>query len=413
MSKKNCMVAQSGGPTVAINASLAGVITGVVESQEYDTIYGSVNGILGILNEHYLNLTEEIAKKDGAIDTLITTPAMFLGSCRYKLPNYLDDDSSYVYIFNQFEKLNIGAFFYIGGNDSMDTVLKLSEYAKRIGSDVKILGIPKTIDNDLCETDHTPGFGSAAKYVASSILEIAHDTFIYAVKSVTIIEVMGRDAGWLTAASALARNEYNVAPHLIYLPEAPFDKDDFLLDVKKMLFTCNNVIVAVSEGIRDREGNYISASEQSVDTFGHSQLSGAGKTLEFLVKEKLGVKVRSVELNVLQRCASHLASKTDLEEAFALGKKAVALAEQNITASMVIMNRTSNNPYTIEYGYAEIKNIANEAKSVPREWINDAGNDIEQPLVDYLTPLVQGESQVQYKNGLPAYLNVSHLAELQ
>lgn len=413
MSKKNCMVAQSGGPTVAINASLAGVITGVVESQEYDTIYGSVNGILGILNEHYLNLTEEIAKKDGAIDTLITTPAMFLGSCRYKLPNYLDDDSSYVYIFNQFEKLNIGAFFYIGGNDSMDTVLKLSEYAKRIGSDVKILGIPKTIDNDLCETDHTPGFGSAAKYVASSILEIAHDTFIYAVKSVTIIEVMGRDAGWLTAASALARNEYNVAPHLIYLPEAPFDKDDFLLDVKKMLFTCNNVIVAVSEGIRDREGNYISASEQSVDTFGHSQLSGAGKTLEFLVKEKLGVKVRSVELNVLQRCASHLASKTDLEEAFALGKKAVALAEQNITASMVTMNRTSNNPYTIEYGYAEIKNIANEAKSVPREWINDAGNDIEQPLVDYLTPLVQGESQVQYKNGLPAYLNVSHLAELQ
>lgn len=413
MSKKNCMVAQSGGPTVAINASLAGVITGVVESQEYDTIYGSVNGILGILNERYLNLTEEIAEKDGAIDTLITTPAMFLGSCRYKLPNYLDDDSSYVYIFNQFEKLNIGAFFYIGGNDSMDTVLKLSEYAKRIGSDVKILGIPKTIDNDLCETDHTPGFGSAAKYVASSILEIAHDTFIYAVKSVTIIEVMGRDAGWLTAASALARNEYNVAPHLIYLPEAPFDKDDFLLDVKKMLFTCNNVIVAVSEGIRDREGNYISASEQSVDTFGHSQLSGAGKTLEFLVKEKLGVKVRSVELNVLQRCASHLASKTDLEEAFALGKKAVALAEQNITASMVTMNRTSNNPYTIEYGYAEIKNIANEAKSVPREWINDAGNDIEQPLVDYLTPLVQGESQVQYKNGLPAYLNVSHLAELQ
>ena len=413
MSKKNCMVAQSGGPTVAINASLAGVITGVAESQEYDTIYGSVNGILGILNERYLNLTEEIAKKDGAIDTLITTPAMFLGSCRYKLPNYLDDDSSYVYIFNQFEKLNIGAFFYIGGNDSMDTVLKLSEYAKRIGSDVKILGIPKTIDNDLCETDHTPGFGSAAKYVASSILEIAHDTFIYAVKSVTIIEVMGRDAGWLTAASALARNEYNVAPHLIYLPEAPFDKDDFLLDVKKMLFTCNNVIVAVSEGIRDREGNYISASEQSVDTFGHSQLSGAGKTLEFLVKEKLGVKVRSVELNVLQRCASHLASKTDLEEAFALGKKAVALAEQNITASMVTMNRTSNNPYTIEYGYAEIKNIANEAKSVPREWINDAGNDIEQPLVDYLTPLIQGESQVQYKNGLPAYLNVSHLAELQ
>lgn len=413
MSKKNCMVAQSGGPTVAINSSLAGVIAGVTESNEYDTVYGSVNGILGILNEHYLNLTEVIAKKDGALDTLITTPAMYLGSCRYKLPNYLDDDSSYVYIFNQFEKLNIGAFFYIGGNDSMDTVLKLSEYAEKIGSDVKILGIPKTIDNDLCETDHTPGFGSAAKYVASSILEIAHDTFIYAVKSVTIIEVMGRDAGWLTAASALARNKYNAAPHLIYLPEAAFDKDDFLLDVKKMLFTCNNVIVAVSEGIRDREGNYISASEQSTDTFGHSQLSGAGKTLEFLVKEKLGVKVRSIELNVLQRCASHLASKTDLDESFTLGKKAVALAEQNITASMVTMKRVSNAPYTIEYGHAEIKNIANEATSVPREWINDAGNDIEQPLLDYLTPLIQGESKVAYQNGLPVYLDVSHLAKLQ
>lgn len=407
---KNCMVAQSGGPTVAINASLAGVIQGVIDSQNYDTVYGSVNGILGILNEHYLNLSELI-EKENCLDTLKTTPAMYLGSCRYKLPDFLDDDSSYVYIFNQFEKLNIGAFFYIGGNDSMDTVLKLSEYAKKIGSDIKILGIPKTIDNDLCETDHTPGFGSAAKYVASSLLEVAHDTFIYAVKSVTIVEIMGRDAGWLTAASALARNEYNSAPHLIYLPEVPFDKDDFLMQVKKLLFTHNNVIVAVSEGIRDINGNYISASEQSVDTFGHSQLSGVGKTLEFLVKENLGVKVRSIELNVLQRAAAHLASKTDLDESFALGQKAVALSEEGITASMVTMKRTSNAPYTIVYDYAEIKNIANEAKSVPREWINDAGCDIEQPLYDYLYPLIQGETNVTYKNGLPVYMNVSHLSE--
>ena len=278
----------------------------------------------------------------------------------------------------------------------MDTVLKLSEYGKRIGSDVRIIGIPKTIDNDLCETDHTPGFGSAAKYIASSVLEIAHDTFIYAVKSVTIVEIMGRDAGWLTAASALARNEYNTAPHLIYLPEVPFDKDDFLLDVKRMLFERDNVIIAVSEGIRDISGNYISASEQSVDTFGHSQ-------------EKLGVKVRSIEVNVLQRRAAHLASATDLMESAALGRKAVSLSEEGITGSMVTINRVSNDPYAVEYGCAEIRSIANEAKSVPREWINAAGNDVTQEMIDYLTPLIQGESQVAYSNGVPLYMNVEHL----
>ena len=276
MSPKNCMVAQSGGPTVAINASLAGVIDGVMRSDMYDTVYGSLNGITGILNNDLTNLSELMQQNSEYLDRLKVTPAMYLGSCRYKLPNYLDDDSSYVFIFKQFETYHIDAFFYIGGNDSMDTVLKLSEYGKKIGSPVRIVGIPKTIDNDLCETDHTPGFGSAAKYIASSLLEIAHDTFIYAVKSVTIVEIMGRDAGWLTAASALARNGYNTAPHLIYLPEVPFDKEDFLLDVKRMLFERNNVIVAVSEGIRDASGNYISASESSVDTFGHSQLSGAG-----------------------------------------------------------------------------------------------------------------------------------------
>ena len=412
MNQSNCIVAQSGGPTVAINASLAGVIAGVKSSEKYDICYGAVNGILGILNENYLNLSDIFAD-DANLEKLKTTPAMYLGSCRHKLPDYKDDDSPYVYIFHQFDKLSIKAFFYIGGNDSMDTVLKLSDYAKKINSDVKIIGIPKTIDNDLCMTDHTPGFGSAAKYIASSMLEIAHDTFIYAVKSVTIVEIMGRDAGWLTAAAALARNGYNSAPHLIYLPEVPFDTDDFLLDVKRMLFERNNVIIAVSEGIRDASGNYISASEQSVDTFGHSQLSGAGKTLEFLVKEKLGVKVRSIEVNVLQRCAAHLASKTDLMESVELGKKAVALSEEGVTASMVTMNRVSDDPYTIEYGYAEIKNIANEARSVPAEWINAAGNDVTQELIDYLTPLIQGESNVTYENGLPVYMDVSHLTKHQ
>lgn len=409
MNQKNCMVAQSGGPTVAINASLAGVIEGVTASGQFDTVYGSVNGILGILGGHYLNLSQRIASEEGTLERLMRTPAMFLGSCRFKLPDYRDDDSSYNYIFKQFEKLNIVAFFYIGGNDSMDTVLKLSQYAERIGSDVRIIGIPKTIDNDLMVTDHTPGFGSAAKYIASTLLEIAHDAYIYAVKSVTIVEIMGRDAGWLTAASALARNSYSIAPHLIYLPEVDFDAEQFLSDVRGLLDRHNNVIVAVSEGIHDSNGSYISAGESREDTFGHSQLSGAGKALEYLVKDNIHVKVRSVEINVLQRCAAHLSSAADLSEAFASGKKAVALAEEGVTASMVTMVRTSNAPYTIDYSCAEIKNIANEAKSIPRAWINEAGNDVTRELVDYLAPLIQGETAVAYENGLPQYMNVEHL----
>lgn len=408
MNLSNCMVAQSGGPTVAINASLAGVIDGVMRSGKYATCYGSINGILGILNENYLNLTEMIDDKE-KLERLKVTPAMYLGSCRHKLPNYKDDDSPYVFIFNQFAKLNIKAFFYIGGNDSMDTVLKLSDYAAKINSDIRIIGIPKTIDNDLCVIDHTPGFGSAAKYIASTMLEVAHDTFIYAVKSVTIVEIMGRDAGWLTASSALARNEYNTAPHLIYLPEVAFDKEQFLNDIREKLKTLNNVIIAVSEGIRDENGDYITASKAVADQFGHQQLSGAGKALEFLVKENIGVKVRSVEVNVLQRCAAHMASKTDLDESFTLGKKAVSLAEEGITASMVILERISNMPYQVRYDHAPIAGIANEAKSIPREWINETGNDITPALYEYLKPLIQGEVSISYKDGIPVYMPVSHL----
>ena len=408
MNQSNCMVAQSGGPTVAINASLAGVIAGVRQSGKYDVCYGAINGILGILNERFLNLTE-VVNDDEKLERLKVTPAMYLGSCRHKLPNYKDDDSPYVFIFNQFVKMNIKAFFYIGGNDSMDTVLKLSDYAAKINSDVRIIGIPKTIDNDLCMIDHTPGFGSAAKYIASTMLEVAHDTFIYAVKSVTIIEIMGRDAGWLTASSALARNSYNTAPHLIYLPEVAFDKEQFLNDIREKLKTLNNVIVAVSEGIRDENGDYITASKAVADQFGHQQLSGAGKALEFLVKENIGVKVRSVEVNVLQRCAAHMASKTDLDESFTLGKKAVSLAEEGITASMVILERISNMPYQVRYDHAPIAGIANEAKSIPREWINKAGNDIMPELYDYLKPLIQGEITVSYKDGIPVYMPVTHL----
>ena len=409
MSKKNVIVAQSGGPTVAINASLAGVVDAAIKNDAYETVYGSIYGILGILNDNIMDLSAKAQSISSFIDTLKVSPAMYLGSCRYKLPDYEDDDATYAFIFNQFKKYNIGAFFYIGGNDSMDTVLKLSHYGEQIGSDIRIIGIPKTIDNDLCITDHTPGYGSAAKYVASSILEIAHDTFIYSVKSVTIVEIMGRDAGWLTAASALARNAYNTAPHLIYLPEVTFDKEQFVNDVKDQLAKRNNVIIAVSEGIRDKDGNYISASTATNDQFGHSQLSGTGKCLEYMIKEAINVKVRSVEMNVLQRCASHISSLTDIEESFRLGSTAVACALEGKSQCMLTLNRESNAPYKVSIGTANIDGIANEAKSIPREWINEAGNDIMPALYEYMKPLIVGEPTIAYKDGIPAYLPVEHL----
>lgn len=408
MPQKNCIVAQSGGPTVAINASLAGVIRGVLDSSKFDTCYGSINGITGIWNNTFINLTEE-AQKEGFLDSLMLTPAMYLGSCRHKLPSVDADPEIYKTIFARFDEMNIKAFFYIGGNDSMDTVLKLSEYAKKINYDIQVIGVPKTIDNDLCITDHTPGFGSAAKYIASTLLEIAHDTMIYPVKSVTIVEIMGRDAGWLTAASALARNEYNTAPDLIYLPETNFSEAEFIADVKAKLDKQNNVIVAVSEGIHDKDGNYITAGEAAADTFGHAQLSGAGKALEMIVKDQIGVKVRSIEVNIIQRCAAHMVSKTDIDESFAQGKYGVSFAEENVTGSMVCIKRESNTPYTVSYFYANITEIANEAKSVPLEWINDAGNDVKQEVIDYISPLIQGECPVTFKNGLPQYVAVPHL----
>lgn len=405
---KNCFVAQSGGPTAAINASLAGVIKGVLEHSDFDRIYGSLNGITGILEGRYLDLTD-IFQKEETLHLLKRTPAMYLGSCRFKLPKPEDDIQPYQFIFEKFAEMNIGAFFYIGGNDSMDTVDKLSAYGASIGSDIRVIGIPKTIDNDLCATDHTPGFGSAAKYVASSILEISHDTLIYHVKSVTIVEIMGRDAGWLTAASALARNEYSTAPHLIYLPERDFDTEAFLADVSRLLQERDNVIIAVSEGIRDKDGNYISSSAGAVDNFGHSQLSGAGKALEYLVQERLHVKVRSVEINILQRCGGHIASLTDLDESFAQGQFGVTLAGNGETGKMVTLSRTSDTPYAVSYGATAISDIANRVKSVPLEYINAEGNDVTSEMITYLKPLIQGEPVVDFKDGLPVYLPVAHL----
>ncbi len=404
--KKNCIVAQSGGPTAAINSSLAGVIEGVIKSDTYDKIYGAIHGIQGVFKRNFLDLSNS---DDSFISELQKTPAMYLGSCRYKLPDIDDDPQAYEDIFSVFREMNIGAFFYIGGNDSMDTVAKLSEYAVRTGSSIRIAGVPKTIDNDLIETDHTPGFGSAAKYIASSVREMAYDTYIYDVSSVLIIEIMGRDAGWLTAASVLARNDDISAPHLIYLPEVAFDKDAFIEDIKTLLQDHKNIIVTVSEGIHDKDGNYISATTAAADKFGHAQLSGTGKCLEHLVKERLGVKVRSVELNVLQRCAGHMASATDLEEGFKLGYSAVTFTEAGDTGFMTAIVRTSHSPYEYSISKVPVAKVANRAKSVPLDWITPAGNDVTRDMVDYILPLVTGETESTYKNGVIDYLSISHL----
>ena len=406
---KNCIIAQSGGPTVAINASLAGVVEECITSHAYDTVYGSLRGIMGVLNNDIIDLTEKVTKDNHFLDTLKITPAMYLGSCRYKMPSAEEKPEIYEQIFSFFEEKEIKGFFYIGGNDSMDTVLQLSKYAKAHNKDVTIMGIPKTIDNDLCHTDHTPGFGSAAKYIAATLTEIAYDISIYPVKSVTIVEIMGRDAGWLTAAAALARTEYGLGVDLIYLPEVAFDREQFVADVAAVMEKKNNVLVAISEGIRDKCGQYISASTASTDSFGHSQLSGAGKALEYLIADRLGTKVRSIEINLPQRCAAHLSSATDLEESAELGRTAVRNALKGVTGHMSVITRTSDAPYTVAYDVANIAEIANEVRNVPRSFINEAGNDVTAEMLTYLRPLIVGEPTITYKDGIPQYASFQHL----
>ena len=406
---RNCLVAQSGGPTVAINSSLAGVIQGALDSGRFNKIYGSLNGVQGLLNGRLMDLSKKVENVPMFIELLKKSPSMYLGSCRYQLPDYTEDDAPYAYIFNKFEQYEIDAFFYIGGNDSMDTVDKLNTYAKAVKKDIKIIGIPKTIDNDLCVTDHTPGYGSAAKYVASTLLEIGHDTSIYPINSVTIVEIMGRDAGWLTGASVLARNKYNFAPHLIYLPEVAFDEKQFIEDVKAAMDRYNNVVIAVSEGIKNSKGQYISATSAVEDTFGHSQLSGTGKCLEYIIKQNIQVKVRSIEINILQRSAAHMSSITDIGEAFRLGMHAVTIALEGKSGVMVTAIRKKDNSYGVDMGDTDVKNVAGLVKHVPREWINERGNDVTQDFIDYVYPLILGEPVVKYQRGIPDYLDVSHL----
>lgn len=403
---KNLLIAQSGGPTVAINATLAGVITGACVSGRIDKVYGAINGIQGVLENNFVNLNELILDT-GCVDLLCQTPAAALGSCRFKLKNPDEDDSQYQKIVENLQDKNIGYFIYIGGNDSMDTVDKLSKYlVEKNIDDIKVVGAPKTIDNDLALTDHCPGFGSAAKYIATTFSELERDCGVYNIPAVTIVEVMGRNAGWLTAASALARLNGERGPSLIYLCELPFSIDKFVEDVKEELKKHPDVIVAVSEGIKDENGRYISEINQSgaTDVFGHSYLAGAAKVLEQVVRDRVGCKVRSIEMNLMQRCAAHVASATDLSESKLLGMHALQCAMEGMTGVMAAVQRVSDDPYEIVFRRVRVKDVANKEKTVPLEWITKDGHDVTEEMMTYLKPLIQGEVSPVYKNGIPSHI---------
>ncbi|WP_337484233.1 6-phosphofructokinase [Porcipelethomonas sp.] len=403
----NIAAAQSGGPTCAINASLAGVFSEASRNEQIDKIYGSINGIEGIINDRLVEMSS-IIKSNKDLELLKLTPSTVLGSCRFKLPDADNNSEVYEKIISCFKRNNIDIFFYIGGNDSMDTVCKLSEYFKKNNINVKVIGIPKTIDNDLMCTDHTPGFGSAAKYVAATVQEIARDSSVYSVKSVTVVEIMGRDAGWLTASTCVLKANDENAPHLIYLPETPFSVERFLEDVKRMLVEHNAVVVAVSEGLKLSDGEYAAEEFQSGhdDAFGHKYLSGIGKCLENIVRKEIGCKVRSIELNVMQRCASHMASKTDVDESVKIGEEAVKAAVKGETGKMMAFKRISDRPYFSEIVTVDAKEVANKERLFPKEWINNQGNNVTAFALDYFLPLIQGEVNVLMENGMPVHLKI-------
>ena len=403
---KNLLVAQSGGPSVAINATLAGVVEKAMTNQNVGKIYGAKNGIMGILTDKLIDLTEALADPE-TLQLLCQTPSSALGSCRMKLSDWEESTFEYDKILGNFRKYDIGYFVYIGGNDSMDTVAKLSAYCKEKGvEDIKVIGGPKTIDNDLCGIDHCPGFGSAAKYISTVFCELEQEITVYEPKNVIIVEMMGRHAGWLTAAAALAEGKNGNVPYLVYLEETPFSLDRFIDDVREKLASTNAVLVAVSEGVHDTEGRFLCEQEGSreLDVFGHTKLSGTGKILEEAVRAKIGCKVRSIELNLLQRCAGHILSKTDIEESGNLGANAVKLAVAGESGLMSSLTRVFDAPYTVEYSGVDIREVANKEKKIPVEWINEAGNGVKEELITYLTPLVQGEVSSIYEDGMPSYI---------
>ena len=407
----NAIVGQSGGPTTAINATLAGVISGAMNADCIDKVYGMRNGIDGLLADRVVLLNELFTER-ADFERLKRTPAAALGSCRKKLPKEEDKDykATFERIIEIFKKYDIRYFFYIGGNDSMDTVAKLSKYTTECGYEVRVIGVPKTIDNDLLGTDHTPGFGSAAKYISVTMQEIMRDTAVYTVKAVTVVEIMGRDAGWLTASSELGRILGMPSPDLVYLPERIFDMEEFFEDLSAALEKKPNIVVAVSEGLRLADGTFVGESTQSgaVDAFGHKYLSGTGKALELAIKDRLGCKVRSIELNLPQRCAAHIASKCDIEESFGVGSAAVSAAVQGVSREMMVILRDNEpgEPYSSVYGHMDIDLIANKTKFVPKHFINERGNHVTDDCLAYILPLVKGECYPEYKDGLPVFATI-------
>ncbi|MCD8223812.1 MAG: 6-phosphofructokinase [Clostridiales bacterium] len=405
--KGNVIVGQSGGPTAVINSSLAGVYRAAID-RGAKKVYGMRYGIQGLLDEQYIDLSKYI-KSDLDVEILKRTPSSFLGTCRFKLPDIHEGGEIYERIFEILEKLDIECFIYIGGNDSMDTIKKLSDYALISGKPQKFMGVPKTIDNDLAVTDHTPGFGSAAKYIATSTKEIIRDGlgFSYKKKMITVIEIMGRNAGWLTGASALSRGEDCDGPDLIYLPELPFDTEKFMSRLKKLLEKKDVITVAVSEGIRTKDGTYVSelgSSVDYVDAFGHKQLSGTASYLASLISQEIGCKSRAVEFSTLQRSAAHIASRVDVDEAFVVGGEAVKAAEGGDSGKMVVINRYSNDPYQCSFDIYDVHRIANDERLVPREWISKDGTDVTDEFIDYVRPLIQGDSPSVMVGGIPRHL---------
>jgi len=403
----NVIVGQSGGPTSVINSSLAGVFK-TAKDRGATKVYGMLNGIKGLLDRRYVDMSDYI-KSTLDIELLKRTPSSFLGSCRYKLPEITDGKEIFEKIFEILNELEISAFFYIGGNDSMDTIKKLSDYAILTGSNIKFMGVPKTIDNDLNLTDHTPGYGSAAKYIASSMKEIIRDGLVYDTSCVTVVEIMGRNAGWLTGAAALAKGDDCEGVDLIYLPEIAFDVDKFMNKVKELLAVKRSIVVAVSEGIKVEDGRYVfelADHIEFVDAFGHKQLQGTAKYLTNLISREIGCKTRAIEFSTMQRCSGHLTSRTDITEAYQVGGAAVKAASEGETGKVIILDRVSDDPYICTTGAKDVHKIANIEKKVPLEWIINDGTYVSQEFINYATPLIQAELTPIMVNGLPRHIKL-------
>ena len=401
MLKGACIIGQSGGPTSVINASAYGVIRTALDSEAITKVYGAEHGIKGVLNDRLIDMSQEDASE---LENLLYTPSSALGSCRYKIADPDADDTDYKRILEIFKKYDVRYFFYNGGNDSMDTCNKISKYMQKVGYECRVMGVPKTIDNDLFGTDHCPGFASAAKYIATSCMEVYHDARVYDTGMICVIEIMGRHAGWLTAAAGLA-SAMGAGPDLIYLPETDFSMDKFISEVKQVYAEKGNCMVAVSEGIHYADGSFVSEAKTSAtDGFGHAQLGGLAAMLAEIVKKETGAKVRGIELSLLQRCGAHLASQTDIDESFMAGKAAVENAIAGLTDRMVGFERLyEDGKYVCKTKLFNLTDVANTEKKVPIEWINAEHNGVTHAFVDYALPLIQGETKLKKENGLPRF----------